>query len=201
MRKVLILDAKQRYLHWSVAMAGVAAAILILETLLRYRSPSNTRVLGMWSEGHAMLIVLVVVLLFWLLLRIRKEHSSRIAAPGRSLWARFFGCLGIFIWASSMFLDSLEDSRAGGRIADLVFFGGQAPATIFLEWLSMVLLFIAFVLAVEGWLGSHIRPEGATSRRSQDGLLLLTSVVAVFLLLEGGTRALHVANPVTEGFP
>lgn len=186
---------------WGGGAAWLAGGVLVLAALVRYTSWSNRHVFGRWSEVHFALIVLWSCLLLAGLCRAWSGRRPGVARRGPSATARAVGGAGFLAWGASIFLSSLDDALTGGRFVQFVFFGSTLPTAMLLEWVSMVLLFVAAALVVHGVLRGRLGANATTYRRAQNGLVALVSLGVVLLLLEGGARLLNVVHPVTQGFP
>lgn len=189
------------YWDWGSAASWLTGTMLVLASLVRYTSWSNRSVLGRWSEIHFLIILLFVFLFFAILLYIWKERSTGVTLSAQVLFIRLFVGIGICVWGASVFVSSLEDNAAGGRILDLEPFGSTVPVGIFLEWISMVSFFVALILCVVVAARRMQYKNAAGYKWLQHGLITIVSVCALFLLLEGGTRLVNILRPVTQGFP
>lgn len=187
--------------YWASAMAALMGILLTLAALVRYTSWSNRRILGRWSEFHFVLILFFVLLFVSILVRVWKERAISVGVSAVPQLTRLFAALGLFSWGLSFFLSSVDDNLMGGLLLDFVFFGSTVPSAIFLEWISMIFLFVALVCLMENTRQRTQKKERARSRLVENSLVALTSLGIVLLLLEGGTRLLNVIRPITQGFP
>ncbi len=182
-------------------MATLVGILLTLAALVRYTSWSNRRIIGRWSEIHFALILFFIFLFVSILFRVWKERATSVELPALPLLTRLLAAIGVFTWGLSFFLSSVDDNLAGGRLLDFVFFGSTVPSAIFLEWISMIFLFVAMVCVMENTRQRTQNKQTTRYRLVGNGLVALTSLGIVLLLLEGGTRLLNVIRPITQGFP
>ncbi|HUG36200.1 MAG TPA: SGNH/GDSL hydrolase family protein [Candidatus Limnocylindrales bacterium] len=182
-------------LAWPLSM------LLVLGSLLRYTSWSNRRVFGRWSEAHVLLILAAIVVLFWLLVRTWRAGRLADAASPRARVVPFAAAAAAVFWSVGLFLDSLADRRAGGRLAELTLFGSGHPAAMLIEWLALPCVLLAVGWAAADAVGRRPARDETRRRRWHAGLLAIGSMAAFLVLLEGATRAVNVIHPVTRGFP
>jgi hypothetical protein len=100
--------------------------------------------------------------------------------------------LALVCWGLAYFLDALESRDNAANVKDLIFFGSSMPAAALLQWITLVLLFIAVSRATmakldEKWSGLA---------------MLIGTLIGLTLLGEGFLRAkAAVVAPTMQGLP
>lgn len=159
--------------------------------LFNYCSYENRPVLGLWSYPYFILIAVSVALLLVTLANIWR-YSKRGQCQTKLFYsASTYFDLGILFWGLAYFLSTIDLSTNASRIADLNIFGSIAPAAVILEWLVMVLLFIAGAV--------FIGPKLA--KRWKNPMLMVITIGIIILLSEGIIRIKAIIAPFPQGFP
>lgn len=149
---------------------------LFILGVLQYRS-YNRQVLGLWSYSFALSVVVGAVVLLVILLWLPRSLLVDLA---------------LSFWGLAYFLDTLDSRDNGANVKDLIFFGSSLPVAALLQWITLVLLFIAVSRTTlpkidEKWSGLA---------------MLIGSLVAIALLGEGFLRVkVAVTTPVMQGLP
>jgi hypothetical protein len=144
--------------------------------LLQYRS-YNRQILGVWSYSFALFLVVGTVVLLVILLLLPRSLLVDLA---------------LLSWGLAYLLDALDSRDNAGNIFDLNFFGSAMPLASLLQWLALVVLFIAVSRATipkldEKWSGLA---------------MLIGTLMGLALLGEGFLRVkAAVTAPVLQGLP
>ena len=144
--------------------------------LLQYRS-YHRELLGLWSYGFAISIAIAAPALLVLLLRLPRSLLVDLA---------------LLCWGLAYLLNALDSRDHAGDVIDLVFFGSAMPSAALLQWVTLVLLFIA-----------ASRTAMAKLDEKWNGLvMLLGTVIGLALLGEGFLRVkAAVTAPAVQGMP
>jgi hypothetical protein len=149
---------------------------LFIFGLLQYRS-YNRQFLGLWSYSFALSVLVGTVVLLVILLLLPRALLVDLA---------------LLSWGLAYFLDALDSRDNGANVKDLIFFGSSIPAVALLEWITLVLLFIAFFRATlprleEKWSGLA---------------MLIGTLMGLALLGEGFLRVkAALVAPAVQGLP
>jgi hypothetical protein len=155
--------------------------------MILYVSSNRRAILGRWSEEFAG--ALLVVLGLWLItLKYSRTcwRSEREPSPAAVVvdWA-------IFLWGLCYLIEAIDDRSNAGRLLDVNPFGSVTPVAVVLEWIALVLGFVATTL----WLARRI------PQRWQNPALALGAVLGGLLLVEGGIRIKAALAPAVASFP
>jgi len=149
---------------------------LFILGLLQYRS-YNRQFLGLWSYSFAISVVVGAVVLLVILLLLPRAVLVDLA---------------LLCWGLAYFLDALDSRDNGANVKDLIFFGSSMPAAAILQWITLVLLFLAVSRATlpnleEKWSGLA---------------MLIGTLCGIALLGEGFLRVkVAVTTPAVQGLP
>lgn len=159
--------------------------------LFRFRSVGPV-VFGIWSR--TVFVFFACVACVWLVEIVRLLRRL-LDVPSHSLLKRSrsmqFLDMAALAWGAAYFLDAGAGWQNGAKIAELVFFGSVAPIATSLQWLTMVLLFLAAA--------TFVAPR-AKGRLAQISLTIGTLLV-LFLVGEGVCRIQALAFPMLDYFP
>jgi hypothetical protein len=149
---------------------------LFILGLLQYRSYSR-QLLGLWSYPFALSIVVATVVLLVILLLLPRALLVDLA---------------LLCWGLAYFLDALDSRDSAANVKDLIFFGSPMPAAALLQWITLVLLFIAVS-----------RATMAKLDEKWSGLAMLIGALMVIALFgEGFLRVkAAVTAPTMQGLP
>ena len=149
---------------------------LFILGVLQYRS-YNRQFLGLWSYSFALFVVVGTVVLLVILLLLPRVLLVDLA---------------LLSWGLAYFLDAVDSRDNGANVKDLIFFGSSIPAVALLQWITLVLLFIAVSRTTlpkleEKWSGLA---------------MLIGTLIAIALLGEGFLRVkVAVTAPAVQGLP
>jgi len=169
-------------------LIGIALYVI---ALFFYRSYENKPVFGIWSYQFFMVIIISLVLLLialistWSSLKKKKRKTRLIASVSTYI------DLAILFWGISYFLSAIDSTVNASRIVDLNIFGSIVPVAVFLEWVTMDLLFIAIIIFIAPRLKNKLK----------NPMLMVFTVVGLFLLCEGAIRIRAIVAPFSQGFP
>lgn len=173
-------------------LGRVLGLALLVAGLCCYRSYENRPVMGLWSYPFFLVIVVAsslllaaVVLSLWASVRANRGYGVSQSSAMISI------DLAILFWGFAYFLSAFDAPANAGRVTDLNFFGSVMPAAALLEWIALVLLFVAVAGFIIGKLTGGWAKAG----------LAVGAILVVALVGEGIARVRVAVAPVTEGFP
>ena len=173
-------------------IVGATGLVLFIAGLLQYRSYEQRPVLGLWSYPYFAVIVCAALVLLVVLIRMWPNAKAIDEPMPRSkLWRSTLLDFAVLSWGLGFLMSALDDPEHAGRITDLVLLGSVLPVAALLEWLALCLVVIAAGL----YLASRM------SAKQANLALVFGSIVATFLLAEGGIRLKVGLAPATRGFP
>ena len=154
----------------------VFGLLFFIAGLLQYRS-YHKAFLGLWSYSFILSIAIATPILLVILLRLPRSLLPDLA----------FLC-----WGLAYLLNALDSREHAGDVIDLVLFGSAMPLAALLQWIALVLLFIAVT-----------RTAMAKLDEKWSGLvMLLGTVTGLALLGEGFLRVkATVTAPTVQGMP
>lgn len=154
----------------------VLGLLLFIAGFLQYRS-YHAQFLGLWSYSFILAVAIGAPVLLVLLLRLPRSLLVDLA---------------LLSWGLAYLLNALGSREHAGDVIDLVFFGSSMPVAALLQWVSLVLLFIAIS-----------RVAMAKLDEKWNGLvMLLGTVIGIALLGEGFLRVkAAVVAPTMQGMP
>lgn len=162
----------------------VAGSAFLLIALSLYTSAENRSVLGRWSPSFVgVWLVLAVLLVIYAALALRPRAADGSPAVTLLDWA-------FLVWSLAYLFAALADPVQAGRLFEANLFGSSTGPSAALEWVALVLLLVGAALA-----GRRLSP------RLRDVALLLGSVAATGIVLEGVARVTAFVSPAPQGFP
>ena len=168
-------------------LAGVAGVVLYFVTLFGYHSDTHRQIAGKWSYPYFFIIVFSGLALLWLVLRaVRGLHGRTSSALG----VRLIDC-AVLLWGIAYFWEGRVDPSEAGRVDVLNFFGSCTAGAACLNWIALVLIFLALI--------SWLKPK-FTGKWSEVGLAI-SSTIVLLLVIEGAVRFKTAIAPATEGYP
>lgn len=166
----------------------VVGLALFSAGLLQYRSYANRPILGRWSYSFSALILLAVLAVIMTAVHILK---TKHAPPHEARLSSRYLALATLLWGSGYLISAMDRSDNGARIVDFNIIGSANPVAMFLEWGTLVCIFV--VLAEILW--THRRHEWVRV------CLMALPLAAVLITAEGLARAVAVVAPEPQGFP
>ena len=167
--------------------ARLLGVVLFFAALVTYRSNENRPVFGIWSYPFLCVVLVSSGLLILTLVRLVRAFAG-ISSPART--AKLID-LAVLLWGAAYFLAARSDPSEAGRILFLNCFGSCTTAPALLEWVSLVLLFVAALPLIS---------RGVHEKWAKAGLMA-GSILFMFLALEGFLRVKAAIAPVDEGYP
>jgi len=171
--------------------ARVIGLSLVLVALLRFRPDSKQPVFGLWS--YPFFAVLVTVSVLWFAVLVRALRSLRRASARPAVGQSFAGKLldlSLLAWGLAFLWDGTDWPSNAGQVTELVFFGSIVRVAAILQWVTLVLLF----LAVAAYMVSKLQ-----GRQAKAGLAAGT-IVVLALLGEGYLRVRVMLAPRTDRY-
>jgi len=165
-------------------LLGVA---FFFAALLTYRSNEHRPVFGRWSYPFLCVVLVSGALMILTVVRLGRAFVS-MSSPSRAV--KLID-LAILLWGAAYFLAARLEPSEAGRVVYLNFFGSCTTASALLEWVSLVLLFVAVLPLIS---------RGVHEKWAKAGLTV-GSILFMFLALEGFLRVKAAVAPVDEGFP
>jgi lysophospholipase L1-like esterase len=160
---------------------------LFFAALLTYRSQENRPVFGRWSYPFFCVVLISGGLMLLTFVRFAR---ALVSISSHSRTAKLID-LAILLWGVAYFLAARLEPIEAGRVIYLNFFGSCTTASALLEWVSLVLLFIAVLPLIS---------RGIHKKWAKAGLTV-GSILFMFLVLEGFLRVKAAVAPVDEGYP
>jgi hypothetical protein len=158
--------------------------------MLQYTSSVNRPVLGRWSYQFTALLLATAALLVLAAARswrgLRESKTGQGVPVGTSLVD-----LAVLCWGAAYLTGALDAPENGSRLLDANLFGSVPPAAALLEWVSLVLLFLA----------TARRVARRIPARWKDSALLLGTLGALYLAGEGAARVRTAIAPEVVAFP
>lgn len=179
-------------LFFRLRAGRVLGLALFLAGLFRFRSYHSRPVFGLWSYPFFLFLLLISAV--WLVelarsLRVLRLRDSSFHSD-RSILAKLLD-LAMLTWGAASFLDAGEAPLNAGRVTELVFFGSIVPAAAILEWIALLLLFVATAAFVAP------RLKGKWARVG----LAVGTVFALAVIGEGILRTKVAVAPQVQPFP
>jgi hypothetical protein len=163
----------------------ITGAAFLLIALGFYTSAEDRSILGRWSPSFVAawlgLAVLLSIYAGWAL----RSRPSGSVSQGLAL-----GDWTFLIWSLAYLCAALEDPVQAGRLFEANVVGSSTWLSAALEWIVLVLL-----------LGSAAVAARRLSPRLRDVALLVGSMAATGIALEGIARVVAFAAPAPQGFP
>jgi hypothetical protein len=165
--------------------------VLFVLALLLHRS-EHGGVGGRWSSRFAVVVLVVAVGVAYLVYssvraamrRERVRSAMPVASPAP--WVDS----AIMLFGAGYLLESVHNPGVAGRALDLELIGSLSPDAIVLEWLALVSLVVALTNFARRIRGSMSGP-----------FLLVVTLIALYIALEGIARGVAIIDPEIEGFP
>lgn len=177
------------FFHLNIGrVIGIALFVIALFT---YRSYENRPVLGLWSYPFFMIIIISLALLLtalvsvWRASRRKNQHTHLIGSV-----STYFDIAILFLGIAYL-LAAIDIPINAGRVADLNIFGSITPIAVILEWIAMVLLFLAGVIFIIP------RLRG----KWKNPMLMVVTIGVIIILCEGVIRIKAIVAPTVQGFP
>jgi len=114
--------------------------------LCRYRSYSDCAVLGLWS--YSFLLVLVVASALLALAAASSWRATVRGAANLPTPAARLRDLGILCWGAAYLLGAMDSPAMAGRVLGMNLFGSLFAPAAALDWVALVLFFLAGAFAV-----------------------------------------------------
>lgn len=155
-------------------MGRIIGLLLFFVGLLQYHSYKK-QILGQWSYSFVLTVFIAAVVSLLVLLRLPRTYFIDLAA---------------FCWGLAYFLSALDSSENATRVTHLNFFGSLSPAASLLEWVTLVIIFVAAARMIprldERWSGLG---------------MFLGTVLLLALAGEGYYRFKVAIAPEMQGMP
>jgi hypothetical protein len=155
-------------------LGRILGLFLFFAGLFQYHSYKK-QILGQWSYSFVLVISITALVLLLLLLRLPRTYFIDLSG---------------FCWGLAYFLSAMDSSENAVRVTDLNFFGSVLPAASLLEWLTLVILFVA---------AARVIPT-LDDRWSGLGMFVGT-ILLLALAGEGYYRIKIAIAPEMEGLP
>jgi lysophospholipase L1-like esterase len=167
--------------------ARVLGLALYFAALVTYRSNANRSVFGIWSYPFLCVVAVSAVLMLYALLALGRHlrHLGTVSPAARLI------DLAILCWGVAYLINAKLDPVEAGRVITLNFFGSCNTLPALLEWLSLVLLFLAAI----PWMARNLNKSWGKVAMS------FASIFFLLLMLEGFLRVKAAIAPVDEGYP
>ena len=148
--------------------------LLFFAGILQYHSYKK-QILGLWSYSFLLVVMCAALVILFLLLILPRKH---------------FIDLAVFCWGLAYFLSALDSPDNASRITDLNLFGSVQPVAALLEWLALVILFVA---------AARMIPQ-LNDRWSGLGIFTAT-ILLIALAGEGYCRIKVAISPEMQSLP
>ncbi|MDP2645966.1 MAG: SGNH/GDSL hydrolase family protein [Desulfobacterales bacterium] len=165
---------------------------LFFISLFAYRSHTHRPVLGLWSYPFFLTVVFSSFLFLVTFIRTWRAALRRKYQPKVSINYKLICVdLSMLFWGSAYFISTMDARNNAARILDLNFTGSVVPPAVLLEWLALMMIFSAGLMAASSrFQGKYVNV-----------VLILSAVSAFILLSEGFVRIKAVIKPIPQGFP
>jgi len=159
----------------SFRIGRVLGLFFFVAGLLQYRS-YHRDVFGLWSYSFIISVAIATMVLLVVFLLLPRAQLVDLA----------FLC-----WGLAYFINALDSRENATNIKDLILFGSAMPAAALLQWVSLVILFVAV---------ARVSIPGLDEKWS--GLaMLLGTLIGIALLGEGFLRVKVAVAPAMQGLP